>query len=243
MEIVGLVIIGGILIAIISAFIFSEKFRKDVIASEGEASVFGMINVKGVIIVLLTAIFCGAFIWIMDNKTTEIPDCLSEKKLIELENRLRNPSREKDGYGILLSDSSTVVSFTPKTQIAYKRNAQQFRVGQRYTLFKTIAGKEVFADFWFKIDTIKIIGPEMYSHEVIFGEGEISYPDTVEIIKTAAGVITDKTEVLSLNHKEWKHSYTVMMALGYPWKKDKKIEYLDAIDRSTVILTVSNVEK
>lgn len=62
---IGLIVIGIILIGIIGAFIISANFRKDVIASEGEAAVFGLINVKGVIIVLLTAIFVGAFVYII----------------------------------------------------------------------------------------------------------------------------------------------------------------------------------
>lgn len=62
---IGLIVIGLILLAIITAFIFSSKFRKDVIASEGEAAVLGLINVKGVIIVLLTGIFGGIFTYII----------------------------------------------------------------------------------------------------------------------------------------------------------------------------------
>lgn len=55
----GIIITGVVLFAIVMAFIFNGKFRKDVIASEGEAAVFGLINVKGVIIVLIIAIFGG----------------------------------------------------------------------------------------------------------------------------------------------------------------------------------------
>tara|TARA_R110002072_G_scaffold74671_14_gene176691 strand:- start:730 stop:1584 length:855 start_codon:yes stop_codon:yes gene_type:complete len=76
---IGLIVIGAILLAIVSAFIVSSKFRKDVIASEGEAAVLGLINVKGVIIVLLTGIFGGIFTYIIqldsendNNKRQEI---------------------------------------------------------------------------------------------------------------------------------------------------------------------------
>jgi len=61
----GIVVISVLLSAIIAAFIFSPKFRKDVVASEGEAAVLGLINVKGVIIVLLTAILVGSFVYIL----------------------------------------------------------------------------------------------------------------------------------------------------------------------------------
>jgi hypothetical protein len=63
----GLIVFGIILLAIISAFIFSPSFRKDVIASEGEAAVLGVINVKGVIIVLLMGIFGAFFFAIIRN--------------------------------------------------------------------------------------------------------------------------------------------------------------------------------
>ncbi len=70
---IGLIVIGIILLAIVTAFIFSSKFRKDVIASEGEAAVLGLINVKGVIIVLLTGIFGGIFTYIIQLDSGVIP--------------------------------------------------------------------------------------------------------------------------------------------------------------------------
>lgn len=72
---IGLIVIGLILLAIVTAFIFSPKFRKDVIASEGEAAVLGLINVKGVIIVLLTGIFGGIFTYIiqLDSAAQNVP--------------------------------------------------------------------------------------------------------------------------------------------------------------------------
>ena len=69
---IGLLVTGLILLAIITAFIFSAKFRKDVIASEGEAAVLGLINVKGVIIVLLTGIFGGIFAYIISLEPAEV---------------------------------------------------------------------------------------------------------------------------------------------------------------------------
>lgn len=71
---IGLIVIGAILLAIVAAFIFSSKFRKDVIAGKGEAAVLGLINVKGVIIVLLTGIFGGIFTYIIQLDSDQIPN-------------------------------------------------------------------------------------------------------------------------------------------------------------------------
>ncbi|MFT5823932.1 MAG: hypothetical protein ACI8ZM_005198 [Crocinitomix sp.] len=68
----GVLLIGIILLAIVIAFIFSAKFRKDVIAGEGEAAVLGLINVKGVIIVLLTGIFGGIFVYLIVTDTSPV---------------------------------------------------------------------------------------------------------------------------------------------------------------------------
>ena len=82
---IGIIVTGIVLLAIILAFIFNGRFRKDVIASEGEAAVLGMINVKGVIIVLLTAIFGGllAFMVQLDTQvdTAELTDALAIEHL------------------------------------------------------------------------------------------------------------------------------------------------------------------
>jgi len=61
----GLIIIGVILMSIIAAFILNSKFREDVITGEGGANILGLINVRGVVIVLLTAILGGMFIYII----------------------------------------------------------------------------------------------------------------------------------------------------------------------------------
>jgi len=61
----SLFIIGVILLFIIAAFIFKKEFREDVINSKGEAKILGLASVKGVIIILLVAIFGGIFSYIL----------------------------------------------------------------------------------------------------------------------------------------------------------------------------------
>ncbi|MEL6866660.1 MAG: hypothetical protein AAFP19_19700 [Bacteroidota bacterium] len=79
---IGLFVIGSILLIIVLAFAFSPKFRKDVIASEGEAAVLGLINVKGVLIVLLTAIFGGIFAYIIQLDAGIVPDAIDTGKAL-----------------------------------------------------------------------------------------------------------------------------------------------------------------
>ena len=46
-----------------SALIFSRSFRSDVLGGEGEATVFGILSVKGVSIVLLCGLFLGGLLY------------------------------------------------------------------------------------------------------------------------------------------------------------------------------------
>lgn len=54
---------GFLLICLVMALIFSSRFRDDVLGGEGEATVAGVLSVKGVAIVLLCALFLGGFIY------------------------------------------------------------------------------------------------------------------------------------------------------------------------------------
>lgn len=67
MEHLLTIISSIILISLIGALIFKDSFRKDILISEGEATIFGILNVKGVAIVVLTGLFLGAIIWSTNN--------------------------------------------------------------------------------------------------------------------------------------------------------------------------------
>ena len=101
----GLYVIGAILLAIVAAFIFSSKFRKDVIASEGEAAVLGIINVKGVIIVLLTAIFGGLFAYIIQPAENPPIEPMTTSDAIALLQESDN-----DNYSIITKDGKMSIS-------------------------------------------------------------------------------------------------------------------------------------
>ena len=52
------------LVALMMALIFGQQFRDDVLAGRGEASVFGVISVKGAVIVLLCGLLLGGILFI-----------------------------------------------------------------------------------------------------------------------------------------------------------------------------------
>lgn len=52
-----------LLFGLVAALILSKSFRSDVLGGEGEASILGMLSVKGVSIVLLCALFIGGLLY------------------------------------------------------------------------------------------------------------------------------------------------------------------------------------
>lgn len=94
------ILISGVcallLIGLITGLIVSSKFRNDVLGGDGEASVLGMISVKGVAIVLLCAIFVGGMIYPMGASSSIHQSESSEvsKELDELKTVLEKKSAE-----------------------------------------------------------------------------------------------------------------------------------------------------
>lgn len=71
-----------LLVALVTALIFSSSFRNDVLGSEGEARILGIISVKGVSIVVLSALFLGGLIYPL-TKTQESNKCAVEVRTIK----------------------------------------------------------------------------------------------------------------------------------------------------------------
>lgn len=59
------ILFAVLLAALIVAFIASADFRTSVLGSPGEASLFGVISVKGVVIVLLCTVLAGAVLYLL----------------------------------------------------------------------------------------------------------------------------------------------------------------------------------
>lgn len=55
------------ILGLLAALIFNASFRADILTTNSEASVFGIINVKGVAIIVLSGLFLGGLIWSFTN--------------------------------------------------------------------------------------------------------------------------------------------------------------------------------
>lgn len=87
------VVCGSISVALVLALIFSSKFRDAVLGGEGEATIIGLITVKGVAIVLLCALFLAGMLYplyISDSACKgpiiKIETLVNEKFVYEVEN-------------------------------------------------------------------------------------------------------------------------------------------------------------
>lgn len=89
-----------LLIGLIAGLIGSSKFRNDVLGGEGEASVLGLISVKGVAIVLLCAIFVGGMIYPM-SATPSIKPQQNPELAKELEQFKTDIEEKNSAYGKL----------------------------------------------------------------------------------------------------------------------------------------------
>lgn len=246
MYYVALAIIGIILLAIVGAFIFSENFRKDVIASEGEASVFGMINVKGVIIILLAGIFCGAFVWILSENSKTTPSTKDNRefisKLRELNNRMANPVKDRFGYHTVLLNNDTI-RFTPQQETAYFKSVPPYKsypTNERHYPFEVTSGCQSLREFWFQIDTI--VNMTMYpgctyDYQLSFGEGNVKYHKSYRIAKTAGGGLDGSIYLLS--NPKWNYSYSLMIGLGQPEVKGNVLS--GSVQLITILLSSSSV--
>jgi len=217
-QLIALIVIGVILLIIIGAFVFSSSFRKDVIASEGEASILGMFNVKGVLIILLMAIFCGTFIYVLQyenngNKT----DSKTEDKDINIEwVGLENVRKQ------ILLDSVLLCEMTPLLGTSYIKN---------FTKLGEVNEINGINNFYYRLDSINYvnIANSRYRFMVSFGEGnrdgKIVWQETPKTIyKTNDAQITDQTQFFDISNPLWKKHYKVMMTLGQP---DESLNYVE----------------
>lgn len=231
--IIGLIVIGIILLAVMGAFIFSDKFRKDVIASEGEASVFGLLNVKGVIIVLLTAVFCGAFIYIISlTKTPELPEIKVPKLNITEEGAKKIVVPDSVGVDkyVFRPDITTHMKVSTVGNISEHMKDREYSIGRLHYIIKDI-------------DRHISGSKTLYFYTVLFGEADKNNnkkviwnesPDDIE--KTENGRI-DPHCYLTLKNDKWENSYSVVMAFGQP------DESLSMVDLCTIIVNSSSVER
>ena len=74
------------LVFILGAFVFYKNLRKDLVASEGEANLFGLVSVKGVAILLLAALLVTGMIYAFPSVDNSAIEAL-RADLVEAETR------------------------------------------------------------------------------------------------------------------------------------------------------------
>jgi hypothetical protein len=131
------------LIGLVAGLIVSSKFRNDVLGGEGEASVLGLISVKGVAIVLLCALFVGGMIYPMSATPSIQPATTAD--IAKERDELKSVLEERNSaYGELNREYQELQLENQKAED--KKQELEKRVGELQTkiaaLNKTIAGKD-----------------------------------------------------------------------------------------------------
>ena len=73
------------LLALIVALIFEPKFRDAVLGGPGEATIVGLITVKGVVIVLLSALLIGGIMYLLKISKVHLPPIEEDNKSIPVQ--------------------------------------------------------------------------------------------------------------------------------------------------------------
>lgn len=227
----GLIIIGIILLAIILAFIFSANFRKDVIASEGEAKVLGLINVKGVIIVLLTAIFAGAFVYILQldlKPDSSTPNTIISPAVATPNSRLSASVNKtdlakwqikKDAFdlGYVNLKSNQAVLFYDNEAVQEYQIKKEYKIGN--------------LAFNFIIDSIYRTETKQgtqYNYLIRFGEGDngnISWQTTATtFVKTENGKLNPKKPLAKIQDNKWESVYYLDFGIGEPLRDINELD-------------------
>jgi len=222
-SIIGIIIIGIALMLIVGAFVFSNTFRKDVIASEGEASMFGVLNIKGVIIILLMGVLVTALVLIINNMKPE---------------NFRSSGTSRTA----VTPGSPGSSGTPKTPCPEKECPPQTAIIKHHTPNGRTKVKTAYqiddSNLYFKVDTIEYFKGS-YEFSVYFGEKDIA-TDTIvwkeeplPFTKVPDAAIKDynfKSISYKNSYKKWTKSYKILVALGQP------LEDLKNIDKVQILL-------
>ena len=99
MELFLPIICSAAIISLIGALIFNKSFRADILSTENEANIFGILSVKGVAVIVLLGLFLGGLIYSFSNvkeeESTQLMSALAKLQSSQLnEINLRTKSIE-----------------------------------------------------------------------------------------------------------------------------------------------------
>lgn len=80
---------SALLVIIVLALIFSQKFRQDIIGAPGKANVLGILTVEGVVVVILCSLFVGGLIYVISEFRQSIVPT-PQKKMISIQDLPEN---------------------------------------------------------------------------------------------------------------------------------------------------------
>jgi hypothetical protein len=78
------VLFALLLAGLVVALIFRRDFRNAVLGAPGEATVFGLLTVKGVAIVLLCSLLIGAILFVLTHLPVPAPETVAVNKAIAM---------------------------------------------------------------------------------------------------------------------------------------------------------------
>jgi hypothetical protein len=110
-------ICGLLLILLVGALIINTSFRGDVLGGEGEATVLGLLSIKGVAIVLLCGLFLGGFIYPLKYFTEPSTEPSSD----EIEDIIRVGLENRDTEGAYTGSLMNMIENLPPSSLLGKK--------------------------------------------------------------------------------------------------------------------------
>lgn len=124
------IVFAFLLVAIVGAFICSQKFRHDVIAASGKAKVFGVLSIEGVVVVILCGVFAGGLILSMPSGMDSTNEIKLQNRIEQLEGDLEQANNDLDKSYSMSEIPTAIRNLKPEGSLSEKvRRIAQERDG------------------------------------------------------------------------------------------------------------------
>lgn len=187
-------ICGLLLVLLVSALIINKSFRSDVLGGEGEATVLGLLSIKGVVIVVLCGLFLGGFIYPLKYCTKLGINKVEEQIRAGLESKSTESAFassliniiEKSPPDSLLSKKLIELAEARKTPFHFPSRKVELTLGENTPPVGFVGVCEQ-SDFIKKNIVVYLIGDnnEMLYHRSVFADSKYAFPcheDTEKLV-------------------------------------------------------------